>query len=45
MSGRPTIWIFVGQEPTVLAVGAGEAIKKCCLSLIYLFSERRLEKD
>ena len=21
--GRPTIWITVGQEPTVLAVGAG----------------------
>ena len=21
--GRPTIWIIVGQEPTVLAVGAG----------------------
>ena len=45
MSGRPTIWIFVGQEPTVLAVGAGEAIKNVVFPLIYLFSERRLEKD
>ena len=35
--GRPTIWIIVGQGPTVLAVGAGG----CCLdifSLVYHFS-------
>ena len=35
--GRPTIWIIVGQGPTVLAVGAGEG----CLdifTLIYPFS-------
>ena len=35
--GRPTIWIIVGQGPTVLAVGAGGD----CLdifTLIYLFS-------
>ena len=24
--GRPTIWITVGQEPTALAVGAGEVV-------------------
>ena len=35
--GRPTIWIIVGQGPTVLAVGAGGV----CLdifSLVYHFS-------
>ena len=35
--GRPTIWMIVGQGPTVLAVGAGEG----CLdifTLIYLYS-------
>ena len=35
--GRPTIWIIVGQGPTVLAVGAGGG----CLdifTLIYPFS-------
>ena len=35
--GRPTIWIIVGQGPTVLAVGAGVG----CLdifSLVYHFS-------
>ena len=35
--GRPTIWITVGQRPTVLGVGAGGE----CLdifTLIYLFS-------
>ena len=35
--GRPTVWIIVGQGPTVLAIGAGEG----CLdffSLIYHFS-------
>ena len=37
VSGRPTIWITVGQGPTALAVGAGGG----CLdifSLIYPFS-------
>ena len=24
--GRPTIWITEGQEPTALAVGAGEVV-------------------
>ena len=35
--GRPTIWMIVGQGPTVLAVGAGG----CCLdisTLVYPFS-------
>ena len=35
--GRPTIWMIVGQGPTVLAVGAGGS----CLdifTLIYLYS-------
>ena len=35
--GRPTVWIIVGQGPTVLAVGADG----CCLdifTLIYSFS-------
>ena len=35
--GRPTIWMIVGQGPTVLAVGAGGG----CLhifTLIYPFS-------
>ena len=34
--GRPTIWVIVGQEPIVLAVGAGGG----CLdifSLLYPF--------
>ena len=37
MPGRPTIWIIVGQGPTVLAVGGGGG----CLdifSLVYHFS-------
>ena len=37
VSGRPTIWITVGQGPTALAVGAGGG----CLdifTLIYPFS-------
>ena len=29
--GRPTIWIIVGQGPTVLAVGG------CCLEILSLF--------
>ena len=32
--GRPTIWIIVGQGPTVLAVGGGSLD---ILSLIFLF--------
>ena len=36
VQGRPTIWIIVGQGPTVLAVGAGGVV--CTLfSLIYYF--------
>ena len=37
VTGRPTIWIIVGQGPTALAVGAGGG----CLdifTLIYYFS-------
>ena len=33
--GRPTIWITVGQGPTVLAVGAGGGYY--IFTLIYLF--------
>ena len=32
VSGRPTIWISVGQGPTALAVGAG----RCCLDIFTL---------
>ena len=32
--GRPTIWINVGQGPTVLAVGAGGG----CLDILFLSS-------
>ena len=31
--GRPTIWMIVGQGPTVLAVGAGGG----CLDIFTLF--------
>ena len=34
--GRPTIWIIVGQGPTVLAVGAGGGCLDIC-TLIYPF--------
>ena len=39
--GRPTIWITVGQEPTALAVGAGEGfvwtfLLSSILSLLFL---------
>ena len=37
VSGRPTVWMIVGQGPTALAVGAGGG----CLdffTLIYLLS-------
>ena len=33
VSGRPTIWISVGQGPTALAVGAG----RCCLDIFTLY--------
>ena len=32
VSGRPTIWIIVGQGPTALAVGAGGG----CLDILSL---------
>ena len=36
--GRPTIWIIVGQGPTVLAVGAGGGcLDIFLLSIISLF--------
>ena len=34
VSGRPTIWIIVGQGPSVLAVGAGGG----CLDIFFLVS-------
>ena len=40
VSGRPTIWIRVGQGPTALAVGAGGVVwiflLSTILSLLYL---------
>ena len=35
--GRPTIWMIVGQGPTVLAVGAGGGSLDI-FTLIYLYS-------
>ena len=35
--GRPTIWIIVGQGPTVLAVGAGGG-RLDIFNLTYLYS-------
>ena len=35
--GRPTIWMIVGQGPTVLAVGAGGGCSDIFI-LLYLFS-------
>ena len=35
VSGRPTIWIIVGQGPTVLAVGAGGGVWTFLLSTIF----------
>ena len=32
--GRPTIWVIVGQGPTVLAVGAGGVVWTFVLSSI-----------
>ena len=32
--GRPTIWITVGQGPTVLAVGAGGDVRTFLLSSV-----------
>ena len=48
--GRPTIWIKVGQGPTVLAIGAGGGCLDIFLSsIISLFllplSGRRLDID
>ena len=40
MPGRPTIWIIVGQGPTVLAVGAGGGCSDIffsCLSFLYSY--------
>ena len=34
VSGRPTIWIIVGQGPTALAVGAGGGCLDILLSSI-----------
>ena len=36
--GRPTIWILVGQGPTVLAVGAGGGCLDILPSFILFFS-------
>ena len=36
--GRPTIWMIVGQGPTVLAVGAVELFGQFYSSLSFLFS-------
>ena len=40
VSGRPTIWISVGQRPTALAVGAGGVVwtflLSSVLSLVFL---------
>ena len=33
--GRPTLWIIVGQGPTVLAVGAGGVVWTFLLSSIH----------
>ena len=48
VSGRPTIWMIVGQEPVKFAVGAGGD----CLDIFILFSflflpisGRRLDVD
>ena len=37
MSGRPTIWIIVGQGSTALAVGAGGVVWTFLLSAILSF--------
>ena len=33
--GRPTIWMIVGQGPTVLAVGAGGVVWTFLLSSVF----------
>ena len=48
--GRPTIWMIVGQGPTVLAVGAGGVVwtllLSSILSLLFLpFFGRRPDID
>ena len=35
MPGRPTIWMIVGQLPTVLAVGTGGVVWTFLLSSIF----------
>ena len=46
VSGRPTVWIRVGQGPTALAVGAGGVVWTFSLSTIlsvlclFLFGRR-----
>ena len=37
MLGHPTIWIVVGQEPTVLAVGAVRVVQTF-IALVHHFS-------
>ena len=36
VSGRPTIWITVGQGPSALAVGAGGGLLSSILSFLFL---------
>ena len=38
VSGRPTVWIRVGQGPTALTVGAGGGCLNIFFTLIYPFS-------
>ena len=38
VSGRPTIWMIVGQGPTVLAVGSGGVVGHFLLLSILLSS-------
>ena len=38
VSGRPTIWVVVGQGPTALAVGAGGVVWTFLLSSIFSLS-------
>ena len=50
LPGRPTIWMFVGQGPIVLAVGAGGVVWPFLFSSIFsrvflLFFGRRPDID
>ena len=38
MSGRPTVWMIVGQGPIALAVGAGGFVGHFYSPLSFLFS-------